>query len=341
MNKVENPRKIYTKVVFDMSTGRTIEEESFDYSGPLALCEGEGDGDGLPEWTKTLPEDVRAWDEVKNSDAPEKFWDQMVNMRSRMGSSIRIPSADAGDEDRAAFHKKLQEKVPGLIAAPDFEKEETLNDLYTRMGRPADPKEYKLPEFTDSKGNKLEGAGKDLAESLRAAAHKAGLSQGKFEEVLSSIITPSIQAREQAIALHEADKAKLAETWGAAHGRNSNIVNNFLSKTDAPKVLVDTLSKGSVDSETMVWLHNLATKSVGTQGAFQDDHSASGVMSPDEAALKISEIRNNPKHPYYNRLDPGNAAAKKYMRELYLLKNPKNGTSAAPGTKFEIGGGLE
>jgi len=32
--------KIYTKVVFDMETLETLSEESFEYSGPLALCGG-------------------------------------------------------------------------------------------------------------------------------------------------------------------------------------------------------------------------------------------------------------------------------------------------------------
>jgi hypothetical protein len=36
--------KIYTKLVLDMSTLEVLEEESFEYDGPLALCEGDSDG---------------------------------------------------------------------------------------------------------------------------------------------------------------------------------------------------------------------------------------------------------------------------------------------------------
>lgn len=328
-------RKIITKVVIDMNTGSTLEEESFNYTGPMSLCDGE---DGAPVWSDSLPEDVREWDEVKNSDAPEKFWDQMVNMRSRMGSSIRIPSDDSGEEDRAAFYKKLQDKVPGLMVSPDFDKEETLADMYSKMGRPKEAKDYKAPEFKNSKGEKIEGAGAKLAESFKEAAFKAGLSQKRYEEVLSSLISPAIGENEKAAGLRLADKAKLAETWGAAHERNSTIVANFLAQTDAPKGVTDALTAGTVDSTTMVWLHNMATKSLGKGENFQQDNSASGVMTPDEAAIKISEIRNNKTHPYNNRMDPGNKSAKKFMRELYLLKNPKSGADSAPGTKFDIGG---
>lgn len=342
MRRQDSPRKIYTKVVFDMATGETIEEDSFPYYGGVALCEGGEGGEGEPaSWTESLPEDVRQWDEVKNSDAPEKFWDQMVNMRSRMGSSIRIPSSEAGEDDRAAFYKKLQEKVPGLMPTPDFDKGEHVETLYAKMGRPEKADAYALPEFKDSKGNVLEGAGKDLAESFKEVAFNAGLNQKKYEEVLSAIIKPSLQAREEAQELHMVDKAKLAEEWGAAYDRNSKVVATFIAQSDAPESLTKAIESGSIDSGTMKWLHGLATKTIGKQGSFQADDNNTNVMSPEEASMKISEIRNNKQHPYNNKFDPGNAAAKRYMRELYLLKNPKSGTNRAPGTQFNVGGVLD
>ena len=292
-------------------------------------------------WTETLPQDVREWDEVKNSDSPEKFWDQMVNMRSRMGSSIRIPSTDASEEDRKAFYQRLQEKVPGLMPTPDFDKGEGLDDLYARMGRPKEAKEYKAPELVNSKGEKLEGAGKEFIESFKEVAFNAGLSQKKFEEVVSAIMSRSIQADEQARQLHQADMEELSKTWGAAYERNAATVSNFLSQTDAPKAVIDAIKSNSADSATMVWLHNLATKTVGKQGTFQADANQNSTMSPDEAAVRISEIRNNPKHPYNNKFDPGHESAKKFMRELYLLKNPTTGKAAAPGTVFNIGGDVQ
>lgn len=39
--------KVYTKVVIDMNTMEVVEEESFDYSGPVALCGGGGSGGGV------------------------------------------------------------------------------------------------------------------------------------------------------------------------------------------------------------------------------------------------------------------------------------------------------
>ena len=328
------PHKIYTKIRMDMATGELLEEEYFNYSGPLALCEG---GEAPPEWHSTLPEDVRQWDEVKNSDSPEKFWDQMVNMRSRMGSSIRIPSADAGDEDRAAFHAKLKERVPGLMSTPNFEDESTLNDLYTRMGRPGKAGDYVTPKFVNSKGEELKDFGKEFVKSYKEVAFKAGLSQKKFEESLNAMMSRHITATEQAGTLHKEDRAKLEAEWGTAFDRNTNIVKNFITQSEAPESVVKAVEAGSVDRSTMVWLHRLATKTLGASNSFQQDTSNSGVMTPAEATIKISEIRNNKKHPYNNPHDPGHKTAMAFMRELYLLKNPKTGTQAAPGTTFPIG----
>lgn len=69
-------------------------------------------------WQDSLPESIRDWDEVKNSDSPEKFWDQVSNLRSMMGRSIRIPTEDAGEDVRNAFMQKIME-VEGVMATPD------------------------------------------------------------------------------------------------------------------------------------------------------------------------------------------------------------------------------
>lgn len=299
---------------------------------------GQGNGGGEPSWTESLPESVREWDEVKNSSDPEKFWDQMVNMRSRMGSSIRIPGEDAGKEDIAAFHEKLQSKVPGLMATPDFENEEALQDLYTRMGRPAESKEYKTPELKDSLGNVVEGVDLKWAEAFKDIAHKAGLSQKKYDDIVTAVASSTMAQNAQIAEAQKADKAELEKEWGAAYDRNSKIVETFVSKSDAPESLVNALKEGAVGKDIMIWLNSLATTTLGKGSEFQADDSNRGVMTPEEAAIKISEIRNNKEHPYNKKNDPGHDAAKKLVRQLYLLKNPGSEGKPAPGTTFNIGG---
>ena len=333
MEKTGEERKIYTKIVIDMKSGKTITEESFNYVGSMALCD-----EGTPAWNEGLPTDVQGWDEVKNSDTPEKFWDQMTNMRSHIGQSVRIPSSDAGDEDVAAFHAKLQEKVPGLMKTPNFDNEETMTELYGKMGRPTAAKDYVVPEFKDSKEQAIPGLDLTLADNLKESAFKAGVSQKKFTEMITALVQPTILKYEETVAAAQASKKELADEWGTAYDRNSKIVGTFLTLTDAPESLVTAMKDGAIGKSAMTWFHKMATQSMAKGSDFQNDVSDKSVMTPDEATLKISEIRKNKDHPYNNKQDPGNKAAKAYVRELYLLKNPTTGKNAAPGTEFGVGG---
>jgi hypothetical protein len=78
---------------------------------PLTMVSEDGGGSENTDWKTSLPEPVQGWDEVKNSDTPDKFWDQVTNMRSHLGQSIRIPGQDAGDDDWKAFNEKMIAKV--------------------------------------------------------------------------------------------------------------------------------------------------------------------------------------------------------------------------------------
>jgi len=311
----------------------------------MSMADGNGGGGGQgnggggePSWTEALPEAVREWDEVKNSDAPEKFWDQMVNMRSHLGSSIRIPGEDAGKEDIAAFHEKLKNKVPGLMETPDFENDEALQTLYSRMGRPKEAKDYAIPELKDSLGNVIENVDTGWAESFKELAYKAGLSQQKYADIVSAVAASNAAQNAKVLEAQAADKAELEKEWGAAFDRNTKIVETFIMKSDAPDSLKEAMKSGTVGKDIMVWMHNLASQTLGNGSDFQGDDSNKGVMTPEEATIRISEIRNNKEHPYNKKNDPGHAAAMKQMRQLYELKNPTSGKNAAPGTTFGIGG---
>lgn len=54
--------KIYTKIRIDIATGKTIEEESYEYSGPLVLCMAEGaNTDADPQGDATDGWEVNDW----------------------------------------------------------------------------------------------------------------------------------------------------------------------------------------------------------------------------------------------------------------------------------------
>lgn len=285
--------------------------------GLISRKDGDGDGDGSGDkWYSSLPEDMHSWDEVTNSDSPEKFYDQVKNMRSFLGSSIRIPGKDAGDEDWKSFHDKLKEKVPTLMPAPDLEDPASMEAVYDSLGRPAKAEDYTIPEFSD-----IKDWDDTPAKELQGLAHKAGLSNKQYNELVKGMTQSDNELRVNAQAANKEAHEALAKEWGADYKRRMETAVNITKLTDAPKEFQDLLASSDATPETYRWLHSLATKFKG-EGAnlLHDVNDQKVALTPNEAANKIVEIRNNKKHPYWDKTAPGHDAALKTMNELYELK---------------------
>lgn len=284
-----------------------------------------------PTWEEYLPEPIREWDEVKNSDSPEKFWDQITNMRSHLGMSIRIPSENASPEDVQAFHEKLTSKVPGLMPTPDINDKNSLDALYNLTGRPKTAEEYKVPD---------EIPVTEQMKAFMSAAHELGLSQAQFEGVVGQADSANKAAMDAIIASRNEDNSALKTEWGEAYTERMSLARSIAAKTGAPKALLEAAEKGELDSGTAKWLYNLSQAVTPEGNNLNTDKSENPKMTPEEAQMQISEVLNNPKHPYWNSNDPGHEAALKAYDKLYEYAYPedKNQTVSFSGAAVGIGG---
>lgn len=289
---------------------------------------GTGDGDdkggaGGGDWREALPEDVRGWEEVKNSDSPEKFWQQISSHRQHLGRSIRIPSEDAGQEDWNKFYEKLTSKVTGLVPRPDPDKPETIQAFYRAMGHPEKPDGYKPPEFENQ--DKLDMA---PVEMFRNIAHKYNLTQKQFEGIVKEVTEANIQSAEQRKADADSNMKALSDEWGAAFDKNMRFIQNVVQKTDGPSSLLDAIVQGRIDADSAKWILEIG-KSLGGEKvimALDKDGKRDGVMTPAEARERITEIMNNRDHAYWNQRDPGHKTAVARMVELQKMANPDAST---------------
>ncbi len=261
-------------------------------------------------WQDNLPESVRGWEEVKNSDSSDKFFDQMTNMRSAMGASIRIPGEDASDEVKAEFRQKLMTKVPGLVQMPG--EGESMDDMYVALGRPEEISGYTAPE--------IEGAGvsPERFGQLAAVAHKYGLSKAQLEGMANDIFTADAVANAEVVQANADALGGLKGEWGGAFEERSGMAKTILAK------FFPHFDPTHMSADDMRGFHTLA-KQLGTessQALFQG--SSEGALVPAEIEIKISEVRGNKNHPYHNPNDPGHAAAKKQMSGYYELLNPED-----------------
>ena len=261
-----------------------IKSERLYYPIPTGELGDQGTGeqstwrDSLPD---TLPEDIRNSKSLDNIKDISDLVTQHVNAQSLIGNSLRIPSENAGQEDRQKFYDKVLKHAPDLMPKPNLEDEAAMNMVYSQLGRPADSGSYQLEGVT-------------LPDDMKKAAHEAGLTQEQFEKVYSNFVKPSLDANTQHLSKVKEGREALAKEWGFAFQTKEQQAHAILQKTNAPTALVQAAANGELNAETLKWVDGLVT-SIGKEGLDAVNHGeASGRMTPAEAKAQIQEILNNP-----------------------------------------------
>ena len=282
---------------------------------------GENESTGK-EWVGHLPEFARNWAEVQQAETMEALFNRFGEQRSYIGGAIRIPSDDASADVMAEFHDKLMNKVPALMKTPDLEDQASVDQLLKRLGRPEEATGYSMPEGEDL------SFGEDQAAELQSLAHDLGLTKKQFEKFAAGM-GKQTALKESNLKDHlSGEVTKLQEAWGLSAEAKFQETLNFAKQAGAPQALVDAISNKSADSETMMWLNNLAQGLGEKQNAdFNANNSAGGSMTPDEAQTRITEILDNREHPYHS----GDKGARGKMHDLMALANPSKNYSTSFG----------
>ena len=266
-------------------------------------------------WQETVPEFARDWNQVKESATPEDFFNRVGEMRSHIGQSVRIPGQDASSEDMQGFYQKLQDKVPGLMPTPDLENQESINEIYKRLGRPD-----AVDGYTDVSGDEMAFNDGQMAE-LKGLAHDLGLTKKQFEHLASKVGGENFNNNSGLQDKLNENSKVLQEKWGLSAEAKYQETVNFAEQANAPKQLIEGLKARQIDSETVLWLSGLAQSvSEKTQVSFQGNNANGSAITPDEAHLKIDEILNNPEHPYHR----GDEGARRRYHDLLRQANPQN-----------------
>jgi len=264
------------------------------------------------EETESLPESIREWDEVTNSKDLNTFWDRMKNMRSKIGTGLYQPGEDAGDEAWGKFSIKAVDLSKGrLMPMPDLENEDQRKALHKSLGVPEDVSGY---EFADIEGSSMEDSRKEFISKI---ALEANLSKAQLKTLDSKYREEDMRILAEHQHNTAADLKELGQEWGLATEDRIN------SAKKVQKAFFPHMPEGvNLSASDIRAFHSLYKQLDAKSPEFSSqEHQSQVGDSPDEAATKIAEIRNNPKHPYNNRNDPGHDAAKRKMRNLYLTKN--------------------
>lgn len=261
---------------------------------------------------KVLPESIHDWDEVKNSENPESFWDRITNMRTKFGTALFKPGEDAGNEDWGKFSTKAIElSGDRLMPRPDLEDEEQRSALFKALGRPDDADGY---EYAEIEGSELTD---DHKKFMGEMAHSLGLTKKQLKALDQKLRETNLTSYQEAEEGHNTALKDLKQEWGLTYDDKVHAAKKVA------KAFFPHLAEDAVLSADELKAFSSIAKQLGSKSSeFEDQHHTQpGQLSPNEAKDKIDEIRNNPEHPYHDRLKPGHAQAKLKMRELYLIKN--------------------
>ena len=241
-------------------------------------------------WHDSLPDDLKTAPIFKPSDdgtvkSVEQVVADLTNLTQVAGNSLRMPGPDAGADDIATFQARVMEKVPGLMNTPNLEDPESVSAHFTKMGKPATPEEYAVPEI---EGFELPNPGE-----AKSQAHALNMTQVQFTEYVTTQARAMQTSIEMLQGQYDEQAGIIDGEWGAAKGQNRDAVGKFLKENKlCPPEMVEAFDKGHMPANMMRFL--LSLSDLGAEGStFQAQGTGADIIPmPDEAMSQLIEVEN-------------------------------------------------
>jgi hypothetical protein len=266
------------------------------------------------DWRESLPEQLRDAPFLGKAENLDDAVGKLAHAAQVVGTSIRIPNADASDEAKAEFYGKLAD-VPGVARLPTPEDAEGMADIMSKLGRPEKAEDYLPAELEGHQWD--DGALTDL----KAYAHEAGMTNSQFQTLAQKVAEQQLSTSTATQQAQQEQRELLAAEWGEALPQNELLVKNWLEASGAPEAMRDMLEGKTLTAESLKWLHQTATQFMSEANPVnRDGASPTATVSPTEASARIGEILNNP--AYFDSGDPRQADLRAQMLKYQALANP-------------------
>jgi hypothetical protein len=261
------------------------------------------------DWRSSLPEDLRGAKSLEGVADVNSLAKQFVDLQAHLGTSIRIPGEDAGEDAIKAFHEKIMSKT-NLMLKP--ETEDDVGAIMRSLGAPDEASGYELPDSDIDYSN------------LQSIAHKAGLTKKQFESIISDVSAHDAESMELSQAELVESRKAVEKEWGNAFDRNSKEAIALLEVTKAPASVIQQAKDGKINGEALSWFYSLASRLGAGEGVnASGDEGGSLVMTPAEAQAQLDEVMNN---PIYS--DVGHSRHKEFQDKAMRLRNIRSGRAA-------------
>ena len=267
---------------------------------------------GQSDWRASQPEDLRSNPTIADTPSVEALAKRLIDTKSMVGNSIRIPSEDASPEDKQKFIENLVSKNIGLMPTPNFEDEANLKEVYKALGLPEEHSQYTKPE-------NWAGVDDERFGFLAAQAHEAGLSKRQFESLVSKIAQADNEAMQKYEFERTAQMNELKGEWGNAFEQKTVRARNLAKQLEMPEDVQTALENGDVPASVYRWLDKMATR-FGQEGSGAlKEMSSVSEHTPTELNERFAEITKrllemDVTDPQYQAL---NQKRLKYMEMLH------------------------
>jgi hypothetical protein len=178
--------------------------------------------------------------------------------------------------------------IPPKDAKPEV-REKFLNDVYDKLGRPKEAKDYKIADVKMPEGVKADG---EFIDALKVASHKLGLLPHQVDGLYSWYMNTAgtrIKAKTEAeTKAREDSEASLRSEFGSAYdakvAKAQSVLNKFAG--DDMKQLLD---KGLGNDPAVVRFMSKIADSI-SEDAFAKGGGES-TMTPKEAEAELGKVR--------------------------------------------------
>lgn len=247
------------------------------------------------DWTSGLQEDMRGYVQNKGFKDPGAVVESYRHLEKMMG----------------APRERLL-TLPEKADAPEWAQ------VYEKLGRPKDAKEYmlKAPEGVDQAN----------AEWAQNAFHKLGLSRTQGENLFNewnNFSKAAVEAQAAAQAQKaEAEAQNIKKEWGMAYEQNVSVAKRAASEFGLTPEKVDALESALGYEGTMKLLQSIGSKF--SESSFVTPSTKStgfgNALTPEAAKNRIQALRQD--NDFVRRYTNGDMAARTELDNLHVMAYP-------------------
>jgi hypothetical protein len=250
-----------------------------------------------PEWLKGADELKVGYVQNKGWTDPAQVVDSYQNLEKMMGA----------------------DKAGRTVVLPGEKAEQAeIDAFYAKLGRPADPKDYKV-EIPPEYGNPA------FADAARAKFHELGLTAKQAEGIAAfnnEFVGGQIAAQSAQSAQQFRDEVAAVRTeWGAAHDQNLVIARNAASALGWDAAKIDKISGAIGHKATMEMLYSIGSKTGESDFVSGTGTNFGGAKTPAQAKAEIQSLKQD--KAFTSRLMNKDAEARTRWTQLHAWAYPE------------------